>query len=639
MALVNLGSTAALLIKLVGWIGIALGLLPCVFVMPLTKFISGKYNITVRKQTMFHQKRQAVLTEALLAIRQIKISASEEAWKSKIHQLRYQELRQQIIGGAWMVVLVIVANIGPSILSGVPMYVSSLQGNKLSAAVAFTSTSLFTQLQSTLAMLPMQTPPIWEALDYLDRLEKFFAQDELDRGQITAASDVSLDDAVVTWQGGGTDQFTLRDLAINFPQGKLSLVTGNTGAGKSLLLAAISGEARLVSGKVCWPCIDGATEETIDGYISSNKMAIVSQAPWMDDATLQENILFGLSLDQDRYERVLYCCALDKDMLSFKDGDTTRVGIKGVALSGGQRWRVSLARALYSHAQFIILDDVLSAVDAEVREWIVEKALSGELAAGRTRVLVTHHASQCAKQAAYQVHLAEGKAAIVATGSTAVDKDEKHSAMVDAEGQPQNPEKKQSAPTKVREPKSIKPAEQDTASLVDDNSRTKQRVITSKYFRYFEACGGLKSLLIVLIASTVGAFIELRTSWQLKEWSSQTTDDSGQSDVSSGTTYILLSALHCLYIAGMNVVWYGIGFTASRKLFNGMTSSIFAAPLQWLEGTSHGEILTRAGSEMSNVDKSLPHAIGFMISCIFGVGCILITKYVATALFATILIC
>ncbi|KAM3508368.1 hypothetical protein MY11210_006767 [Beauveria gryllotalpidicola] len=539
------------------------------------------------------------------------MSAAEHAWTERIAKLREQELNRLLTGGFWMIALVVAANASPDILSGVPIYISNIRGAPLSAAVAFTSISLFTQLQSALAMLPIRIPPIWEALDYLGKLEVFFAQDELDSNQITAAPDVSMDKAVVTWHGDDTVRFTLRDLSVNFPTGKLSIVTGNTGSGKSLLLAALAGEASLASGNICRPRDDGTVNQTGDGTMDSNQVAIVSQTPWMDDVTIQENILFGVALDQDRYDKVLYCCALKNDLANFKDGDATRVGIKGVALSGGQRWRISLARALYSYASFIILDDVLSAVDAEVRQCIVEKALSGDLAAGRTRVLVTHHFSQCANYAAYQVHMKDGKAKVVplsgcSAGSLLEEKrpSDNASKIASTRGQPTKSTPASPPPSKTASAKSA---------------------ATSNYLRYFQASGGLKSWAFALSASSVTALSSLWTSWQLKEWSS-TEKSSTPGYLSDGTAYLLLATFSCVIVAAMNLVWYLVGLNASGRLFDRMTSHIFGAPLQWLEGTSHGEILLRSGSEMYSVDSRLPHDIGFMISCIAGLVCILITN-------------
>ena len=101
-------------------------------------------------------------------------------------------------------------------------------------------------------------------------------------------------------------------------------------------------------------------------------------------------------------------CALTKDLEMLTDGENTEIGANGINLSGGQRWRVTFARALYSRAGILVLDDIFSAVDAHVGRHIFEKGLTGELGQGRTRILVTHHVALCKSKAKYIVELGDG---------------------------------------------------------------------------------------------------------------------------------------------------------------------------------------------------------------------------------------
>lgn len=105
----------------------------------------------------------------------------------------------------------------------------------------------------------------------------------------------------------------------------------------------------------------------------------------------QDNIIFGLPLDPEYYQRVLEACALIPDLETLPGGDQTEIGEKGINLSGGQKQRVALARAVYSRADIYLLDDPLSAVDAHVGKYIFERVIgSAGLLAGKTRLLVTH---------------------------------------------------------------------------------------------------------------------------------------------------------------------------------------------------------------------------------------------------------
>ena len=207
-----------------------------------------------------------------------------------------------------------------------------------------------------------------------------------------------------------TTKFVLRDITLDFPNNSLSVISGPTGSGKSLLLAAILGEAEVLAGNIRVPRpppIEERFDEkaTAANWILPSAIAFISQTPWIQNATIKDNILFGLPLDPIRYEKVIKACALAKDLAMFEDGDSTEVGAQGISLSGGQRWRLTLARAFYSRAGILILDDIFSALDANVGKEIYDNALMGELSEGRTRILVTHHVSLCLPRAKYVVRL------------------------------------------------------------------------------------------------------------------------------------------------------------------------------------------------------------------------------------------
>lgn len=118
-------------------------------------------------------------------------------------------------------------------------------------------------------------------------------------------------------------------------------------------------------------------------------VSYASQEPWLFAASVRQNILFGLPMDKVRYKEVVRRCALEKDFASLEFGDQTIVGERGVSLSGGQRARISLARACYRPAAIYLLDDPLSAVDAHVGRHLFDQCMR-TLLRGKTIILVTH---------------------------------------------------------------------------------------------------------------------------------------------------------------------------------------------------------------------------------------------------------
>ena len=166
---------------------------------------------------------------------------------------------------------------------------------------------------------------------------------------------------------------TLDNVSLNANSGQLVGITGPVGSGKTSLLMTILGEIPISSGKIS--CI--------------GKIAFVSQTPWVYSGTVRENIVFGKEFHEQKYTRVLEVCDLEKDIASFMKHDVTEIGQRGVILSGGQRARVSLARAIYSDADIYLLDDPLSAVDAKVGKHLFDRCIK-EFLDGRMRILVTH---------------------------------------------------------------------------------------------------------------------------------------------------------------------------------------------------------------------------------------------------------
>ena len=166
---------------------------------------------------------------------------------------------------------------------------------------------------------------------------------------------------------------TLRDITFSVCNGDLLAITGAVGSGKSSLLTAILGELPLRTGTIS----------------CHGKLAYVPQIPWVFSGTVRENILFGLPYNEERFQHVVHICDLTKDLASFTSGDLTEIGQRGVTLSGGQKARVGLARAVYSDADIYLLDDPLSAVDTKVGRKLFENCVLGHLS-GRIRLLATH---------------------------------------------------------------------------------------------------------------------------------------------------------------------------------------------------------------------------------------------------------
>ena len=201
-----------------------------------------------------------------------------------------------------------------------------------------------------------------------------------DEGQERVASSSETDDALVisnvSYRLNETDgsNYLLQNISFVSPKNTITILCGQVGSGKSTLLSAIAGEVDISSGTVTYP----------------GCLAYVPQVPWVFSGTINENILFGEPYYHDWYTTVIEACELKEDIAQFPDGDETTVGERGAVLSGGQKARVSLARAVYSYSDVYLLDDPLSSVDQKVAEQIFDKCICG-LLSNKIRVVVSHN--------------------------------------------------------------------------------------------------------------------------------------------------------------------------------------------------------------------------------------------------------
>jgi ABC-type multidrug transport system fused ATPase/permease subunit len=418
-ALFELTIACAFLVKLLGWQPTLAGLSISIIVLPVNIYTAKKYSMAQTVLMKTRDRKVAVLNEVLQGIRQIKFSALEGPWQKRVLEARDSELAAQWKALVYDICLLTIWLIGPIMLSAVSLAVYSTKNGNLSASVAFTAISIFGSLEVSFAVIPELVSDFIQASVSMARIDRHLMAPE--KTQLIVPSDrVAFEKASIAWPVDNEntpieERFVLQNLTFNIPDKGLTVVSGKTGSGKSLLLAAILGEADILNGVIKVPQFppgDGLYDDrpNHESWLIDSAIAFVAQKPWIENASIRDNIIFGLPFDSSRYEKVIFACALKKDLDMLTDGDLTDIGTNGINLSGGQKWRVSFARALYSRASILVLDDIFSAVDAHTGRHLYENALIGELCHNRTRILVTHHVALCLRQADLCVFLENGTA-------------------------------------------------------------------------------------------------------------------------------------------------------------------------------------------------------------------------------------
>ena len=213
---------------------------------------------------------------------------------------------------------------------------------------------------------------------------------------------------------GPTEQPFLKDINLELRRGQLTVVVGPVGSGKSALISALLGDMHQCDGPDGAPGIGGAPN--IHGTV-----AYVAQVAWVQSLSLKDNVLFGKTMDTDRYREALDVACMAADVTQLPHGDETEIGEKGITLSGGQKQRTAIARAVYADADLVVMDDPLSALDAHVGKDLFRKCVRGAL---RTKaVLLVTHQLQFVNQADHVIVMFQGKIAERGTYDELVSKD------------------------------------------------------------------------------------------------------------------------------------------------------------------------------------------------------------------------
>ncbi|KAJ3937406.1 MAG: hypothetical protein NXY57DRAFT_981367 [Lentinula lateritia] len=421
---------------------------------PLNTYLTKRSMEIYRGTAKVRDKRMGVVSELIGAIKFIKFFAWEYKWINRAMDEREKEMSWMLKSRINSIMFYILWSSTPILVSIISFMTYILLGNELTVSVAFTAIALFGMIRTPLNVLPNFVIQVAQTKVALDRIAGFLNEEEVTEQvsslkkdkftlqqsrELLNESALGLENATFKWnevetakpakgkqddtidgvesvtlqtEGSEIDgqteedhQFRLEQISVIFPEDKLTVVTGPTASGKTALLMAVLGEMTLLNGRILM-CKDTST---IDANGNMLAISYAAQSPWLRHQSIRDNILFGYPYDEQRYQAVLEACALKPDLEILEDGDNTEIGARGVSLSGGQKARVALARAVYARTKYVLLDDPLSAVDSHTSRFLYEKLLRGSLLASRTVVLVTHHVDLVLPGAHYLVRMLDGR--------------------------------------------------------------------------------------------------------------------------------------------------------------------------------------------------------------------------------------
>lgn len=650
------------LYKLLGnamWAGLATALV----LVPISSVVSTSIYSLYNVQMEYKDERTRLTSEILNAIKSVKLYSWEKPMLKKLDEVRN---KKELVNARKMGLY----NAASSFLWGcIPFFISCavytvyaiVNKKALVPSVIFPALSLFDLLAQPILMLPNIFSSIAEAKVALNRLGKFFVLDEMEldivkrtntplkRGDVS----VKVTDASFVWTTKSVHapvseepeetRYALKNINFTARKGELTCIVGRVGAGKTTLLKSIIGEIPIVK--------DGKQSVSVNGTV-----AYCAQSPWILNSSIRENILFGKRYNKQFYNETIEACQLLSDFEVLPNGDATLVGEKGISLSGGQKARVSLARAIYSRADVYLLDDVLSAVDAHVGKKITNSVLApGGLLASKTLILATNSVKilKIAQQTVFlkdQLIIERGTFEELMASKGEVSKLITEFAKEDEENEDIDEDlqlAKSSSSSDDDKPKAYEPeplliqevedlgdlqlARVEThltvgqASIVsydhvyefdeDDKhkkqeeekeNKTKGRVKLSVYLEFFKACNWIY---VVIWCSIYWCVIgcNILGNYLLKYWS--------EKNLSSGYNvhpgfYLAIYASTGVFSGfltffGAYIIWTYSAVSSSKYFHDNMANSVLRAPMSFFDTTPIGRILNRFSDDISTLDQQV----------------------------------
>ncbi|OAD61579.1 Multidrug resistance-associated protein 1 [Eufriesea mexicana] len=665
------------------------GLAVLLILIPINILITNRVKTLQIRQMKHKDERVKLMNEILNGIKVLKLYAWEPSFEDQILKIRTKEIKVLKEAAYLNSAISFIWSFAPFLVSLVSFatYILIDENNRLDSTVAFVSLSLFNILRFPLSILPMMIGNMVQAYVSVKRINKFMNTEELDPNNVQHDPSESyallIENGTFAWDMENIDRPILRNISLKVEQGQLVAIVGTVGSGKSSLISALLGEMEKISGRVN----------------TKGSIAYVSQQAWIQNASLQDNVLFGKPLHKNLYNRVIESCALNPDLKVLPAGDKTEIGEKGINLSGGQKQRVALARAVYNDSDIYFLDDPLSAVDVHVGKHIFENVIgSTGLLKKKTRILVTHgmiylpevdniivlkdgeitevgsYKQLLEKRGAFSEFLVQHLQEVHADDESEADLHEIKQQLESTIGSNELQQKLTRGTSRMSESQSesgsivdrkslngsLKSQQSGTYENINNIKETKllslklgeQLIEVEKtetgsvkwrvYSHYFKSIGWFLSISTIIMNAIFQGFSIGSNSW-LSLWSTSNLTDYNNT-VNHTKQDMYLGIYGGLGIGQAMASFFcdlapQLGcWLAARQMHIMMLRAVMRAPLTFFDTTPTGRIISRFAKDVDVLDTSLPQQISDSIYCLFEVIATVVVISYSTPIFISVIL-
>ncbi|KAG9399350.1 hypothetical protein AC1031_011740 [Aphanomyces cochlioides] len=552
---------------------------------------------TIRHEILKLQSERVKLTnEILQGVRVVKLYAWESFLEDQVAAIREQELILLKKFQYARVLNTVALSIAPTLSLALCLVVYISLGNNLTPSLAFTTLAYMNVARFPCIVFATAILFASEALASCRRIGEFLLADEIDDTKRIEAGDtakIEIQDGNFSWHVGPNNRqendekvdstatpVTLNNINLSITPKSLTIIVGAVGSGKSSLINAILGEIHQVSGS-----------RRVAGRIS-----YVAQEAWIQHASLKDNILFADEYDEARYDRVLSACQLKPDLAILPEGDATEIGERGINLSGGQKARVSLARAMYrENADFYLFDDPLSALDVHVAGAVFQDCIQN-LLADKTVILVLNSHYHFLPKADRVLVMEDGT--IVGDGSFDVIKAKfpQFNSFDDGVAEEDY--------VVVIPQAEASEATNKNGTLVQKEDRAIGAIASSIYVTYFKSTGwnGLVVIVTIVVAFSVSQATVVLTDWFMGYWAAHPGHN-----VRDVIVYCVLALVSIVLMWGRSMYIVYLCVLCSRTLHAKLFKKVIQAPVNtFFDVTPVGRVLNRFSSDLDQVDSILP---------------------------------